>query len=412
MKSWYYRCMMKVRRIPLSLLFGTGMVIAVWTCSLTLFAARRSTQPSAVIGYVFPQNHLLQPGEVAVQKLTRINYAFANIKDGRIVEGLPTDAANFATLNAQRKQNPSLTILVSVGGWLWSGNFSDAVLTEQSRKVFIDSVVAFIERYNLDGLDIDWEYPGQIGAGNRFRSEDKQNYTAVLRELRQRFDQEQKKLHRRLYLTIAAGSNQDWLDHTDMSAVARYVDDVDVMAYDYYEPGDEPTTGHNAPLFLNPSDPKQVSADRSVRAFEQAGVPARKIVLGVPFYGHEWGQVPPQNHGLFQPGKPVPGAFATYSNIADNMLNATGPDQGFVRYWDAASQVPYVYNANSHIFISYDDPQSMALKCRYVLRHHLAGIMFWDYQSDTTGALLNTVDASLLHQKSAAKQTKFAESGK
>lgn len=404
--------MKQTRYTLISLLFNTGIALAILTCSLTLYAARRSAQPPAVIGYVFPQNHLLQPGEIAVQKLTRINYAFANIKGDRIVEGYPTDAANFATLNAQRKQNPSLTILVSVGGWLWSGNFSDAALTPQSRRVFIDSVIEFIERYNLDGLDIDWEYPGQIGAGNRFRPEDKQNYTAVLRELRQRFDQEQKKLHRRFYLTIAAGSNQDFLDHTDMGAVARYVDDVDIMAYDYYEPGDEATTGHNAPLFPNPADPKQASADRSVHAFEQAGVPARKIVLGVPFYGHEWGQVPPQNHGLFQPGKAVPGAFANYGSIMANMLNATALDQGFVRYWDAASKVPYIYNANSRTFISYDDPQSISLKCRYVLRSHLAGIMFWDYESDPVGALLDTVDATLLHQKSVARRTKIAESGR
>ncbi len=403
---------MKSRRASFSQFLRVGAIMGTLACSLTLLAARTSKQPPAVIGYVFPQNHLLQPGAIAVQKLTRINYAFANIKDGRIVEGYPTDPANFAALNAMRKQNPSLTILVSVGGWLWSGNFSDAVLTEQSRKAFIDSVVAFIERYNLDGLDVDWEYPGQIGAGNRFRPEDKQNYTAVLRELRQRFDQEQKKLHRRLYLSIAAGSNQKWLDHTDMRSVARYVDDVDLMAYDYYEPGDEPTTGHNAPLFINPADPMQVSADKSVRAFEKAGVPASKLVLGVPFYGHEWGEVPPQNHGLFQPGKPVPEAFANYGNIIATMLNATVPDQGFVRYWDAASRVPYIYNSNSRLFISYDDPQSMALKCRYVLRHHLAGIMFWDYGADPTGALLDTVDATLLHQKSAANRTKRAETKK
>lgn len=360
-----------------------------------------------VIAYVFPQNHALQPGEIATQKLTRINYAFANIKDGRIVEGFPTDAANFAVLNALRRQNPSLTILISVGGWLWSGGFSDAVLTEQSRERFIDSAVAFIERYNLDGLDIDWEYPGQVGAGNRFRPEDKQNYTAVLKELRSRFDEEQTKLHRRLYLSVAAGSNSDFLDHTDMRSVARSVDTVNLMAYDYYEPGSEPTTGMNAPLYADPHDPKQVSADRSVRAFEQAGVPVSKLVLGVPFYGHEWGQVSGRNHGLFQPGKPVPGAFATYANIVGTMLNATAPDKGFVRYWDSNSKVPYLYNVHTRVFVSYDDPQSMALKCRYALQHHLAGVMFWDYEADPSGALLDTVDATLLHRKSVAGPTKW-----
>ncbi|MFZ0661129.1 MAG: glycoside hydrolase family 18 protein [Acidobacteriaceae bacterium] len=390
-----------MRRYPF---FATILTMfAALLCAAALHAAPQKSPE--VIAYVFPQNHVLQPGEIAAQKLTRINYAFANIKDGRIVEGFPTDPANFAALNALRRQNPSLTILISVGGWLWSGNFSDAVLTEWSRKVFIDSAVAFIERYNLDGLDIDWEYPGQPSAGNRFRPQDKQNYTAVLKELRNRFDQEQKKLHRRLYLSVAAGSNSDFLDHTDMRSVARSVDTVNLMAYDYYEPGSEPITGHNAPLYANPADPQHVSADRSVREFEQVGVPASRLVLGVPFYGHEWGHVPPQNHGLFQPGKPVPGAFATYANITATMLNATSPDKGFIRYWDPASQVPYLYNANTRVFVSYDDPQSIALKCRYALQHHLAGVMFWDYEADSSGVLLDTVDATLLHRNSAAGTT-------
>lgn len=356
-----------------------------------------------MIAYVFPQNHVLQPGEIDARKLTRINYAFANLKDGRMVEGFPTDAANFAALNALKKENPSLTVLVSVGGWLWSGNFSDAVQTDESRKVFIDSVVDFLERYDLDGLDIDWEYPGQVGAGNRFRPEDKQNYTLVLKELRERFNREQKKLHRRLYLSVAAGSQTSFLDHTEMRAVARYVGTVNLMCYDYYEPDDSAITGMNAPLFTDSADPKRVSADRSVREYEQAGVPAGKIVLGVPFYGHEWGEVPAQNHGLYQPGKPVPGAFASYGNITATMLSAAGADKGYVRYWNAAAQVPYLYSAGTRVFVSYDDPESMALKARYALRHHLAGVMFWTYESDPSGALLDAIDGVLFHPEAATR---------
>lgn len=387
-------------------LSGTGLLLAACLC-LPLHAASQEPPAPVVIAYVFPQNHVLQPGEIAAQKLTRINYAFANIQNGRMVNGFPTDAANLAALNSLKQQNPSLTVLVSVGGWLWSGNFSDAVLTKQSRKAFIDSLVVFIEQYNLDGLDFDWEYPGQIGAGNHFRPEDKQNYTAVLKELRHRFDQEEKKLRRRLYLSIATGADTGFLQHTEMAKVQKYVDTVNLMAYDYYEPDGGPVTGHNAPLFTNPDDPKQVSADRSVREYEAAGVPSAKIVLGVPFYGHEWGQVPDQNHGLFQPGKPVPGAFARYGNIAATMLPPAAPDpampdRGFDRYWDFAASVPYLYNAAQQIFVSYDDPQSMALKCKYVIANHLAGIMFWEYFGDPTGALLDTIDATLLNRTSAA----------
>ena len=341
---------------------------------------------SIVCAYVFPNGAALTPGQLDARKLTRVNYAFANIAQGRMVEGHPTDPANFAALNALKKDNPHLTILVSVGGWLWSGGFSDMALTPASRATFIDSAEAFVARYNLDGLDIDWEFPGEPGAGHAFRPEDKRNYTLLLKELRARFDKMTKKSHRRLYITVATGALSDFLDHTEMASVQKYVDAVNLMAYDYYEPGEDKITGNHAPLFTNPADPKAISADRSVREYEKAGVPAAKLVLGVPFYGHVWGQVPSTNHGLFQPGQPVPNAYANYGAIASTMLG-----QGYTRYWDAAASVPYLYSTEKRIFVSYEDPESLSLKCKYVLDHHLAGVMFWDYAGDPSGALLGTI---------------------
>lgn len=374
-----------------------ALALACCLAAPALFAATgTNTTPPQVIAYVFPQDQLLKPQQIDVNKLTRINYAFANIKHGRIALGFPTDPANFATLNALKRENPNLKVLISVGGWKWSGHFSDMALTPASRARFIDSVVAFIEEYHLDGLDIDWEYPGQPGAGNRHRAQDKQDYTALLKELRHRFDQLQKKLGRPLYLSIAAEGSPDFLAHTQMNQVQKYVNTINLMAYDYYEPGSDSTTGNNAPLFTDPADPKHVSDNVAVRAYEAAGVPASKIVLGVPFYGHAWKDVPDINHGLFQHGKPDPAAFTTYGYITANMLPTDKSATGYVRYWDAASKVPYLYNADKRIFVSYDDPESIRFKCDYVKDHHLAGVMFWEYSADPSGALLNAIDASLL----------------
>lgn len=360
--------------------------------AVPLFAApvkrspHRPATPPQIIAYIFPRDRALQPQEIAVEKLTRLNYAFANIQDGRIVTGNPVDEANFATLVGLKQRNPSLQVLISVGGWLWSGNFSDMAVTKASRSQFIESVANFVERYKLDGLDIDWEYPGLTGAGNRFRPEDKRNYTLLLKELRQRFDHEQRALGRPLLLSVAAGASSEFVAHTELAQAQRYVDTVNLMAYDYYEPGSDKITANHAPLYTDPADPKRVSADQSVHEFERAGVPARKIVLGVPFYGHVWGDVAPTNHGLFQPGSPVPNAFAHYGNIVSTMLN-----QGYTRYWDAAASVPYLYSEQKRQFVSYEDPESLALKCAYVRRKGLAGVMFWDYTSDPSGALLSTI---------------------
>jgi len=354
-----------------------------------------------ICAYVFTREQPLAPGQVDPHKLTRINYAFANIENGRIVDGAPATGGNLAALTALRHENPNLTVLISVGGWLWSGGFSEMALTPTSRATFIDSVAAFLTKYDLDGLDVDWEYPAMAGATNNFRPEDKQNYTALLKGLRARFDSlekqnQWKKTHRHLYLTIAAGANSDFLEHTEMAEVQKYVDTVNLMAYDYYEAGDQSgVTGNHAPLYTDPADPKGISADRSVREYEQAGVPAEKIVLGVPFYGHVWGQVLAINNGLFQPGKPAPGISAHYPDITQ-MLS-----QGYIRYWDKAASVPWLYSAPKQIFVSYEDPQSLAIKCHYVLDHNLAGVMFWEYFADPSGALLDAVNSTLLPRASS-----------
>jgi chitinase len=353
------------------------------------WAAGASPRP-IIVGYVFSDGGSLHPGQIDARGLTRINYAFANIQNGDVVLGYPQDAANLKVLTTLRQQNSALQILLSVGGWSWSTHFSDAALTEQSRQIFIASALDLIKRYDLDGLDVDWEYPGQRGAGSTFRPEDKQNFTLLLKELRQAFNQETSQSHKKLYLTIAAEAADEYLQHTDMNQVQSYVDAVNLMAYDYYMPASDRITGNLAPLFTSPADPKNASAEASVQNYERAGVPAEKIVLGVPFYGRAWRDVPDRNHGLFQHGKSGPNAQVTYDTIATTMLG-----HGFIRYWDAASSVPYLYNPEQHVFVSYEDPRSLAAKCRYVLKNKLAGIMFWQYSDDSSGALLRVLDEGL-----------------
>ena len=168
---------MRRRQLSFAALFVCGAVLAMG-------------QPpeKAVIGYIFSNNRPLVPRDVVAEKLTHINYAFANIKDGLMVEGSDGDPANFRALNSLKERNPKLKILVSAGGWTWSGGFSDMALTPQSRKRFIDSAVTFLERHRLDGLDVDWEYPGQKGLNNTNRPEDKVNCTAFLAEARAALD--------------------------------------------------------------------------------------------------------------------------------------------------------------------------------------------------------------------------------
>ena len=387
---------MRSFHLSLGFILQTVLTLSILAACPQMPAQSKVGARKVITAYVFAKNRVLKDDEIAASKLTRINYAFANIQDGHLVSGFQHDEQNLATLVALKQVNPSLTVLVSVGGWEWSGSFSDVAFTAASRDVFVESVIQFIERSHIDGLDIDWEYPGQAGSTNHFRPEDKSNFTLLVKQLRHRFDKEQRHLHRRLYLTIAAGASSEYLAHTEMAVVQRYLDAINIMAYDYYEPGG--ATGNHAPLFTDPNDPKQISADRSVREFEQAGVPPYKIVLGVPFYGHVWGEVADQHHGLFQAGSQTPQGYAPYGVIASTMLN-----NGFERYWSDSSSVPYLYNAQQKIFVSYEDAESLAIKSRYVIDQHLGGIMFWDYEGDPQGVLLDAIYTGLTqHPKDIA----------
>lgn len=345
-------------------------------------------RPKAIIAYLFPQERVIDPAEIAADRLTHVNYAFANIQDGRVVEGFANDAENFRVLTGLRREHPRLEILVSVGGWTWSGGFSDAALTPESRLRFVRSAVDFVRRHDLDGFDADWEYPGLPGYGNPHRPEDKQNFTALMAELRAALDEEGRSRGRHYLLTFAAGASSDFLEHTEMDKLQASVDFVNLMTYDFREAGAESEAGHHANLYPNATDPKQQSADRAVREFLAAGVPPSKLVLGVPFYGRAWGEVRPENDGLYQPGQALAERIDThYGSLATELVDRNG----FARRWDAAAQAPFLWNAAKRIFISYEDPESLRVKCRYIRDHALGGAMFWEYAADWTGALLGTL---------------------
>lgn len=367
---------------------------------MALVAAAASAAPAprpseqVIIAYVFPQERVLDPSEIAAEKLTHINYAFADIKGGKVVEGFSHDAENFKVLAGLRKRHPQLRILVSVGGWTWSGAFSDMALTPKSRVLFVESALDFVRRHDLDGFDVDWEYPGLPGNGNPHRPEDKANFTALMAELRSALDAQGRKAGRRYLLTFAAGAFSDFLAHTEMDKVQASVDFVNLMTYDFREAEGDPVAGHHANLYPHPADPKKLSADRAVREFLAAGVPPKKLVLGVPFYGRAWGEVEAKDKGLYQPGKaPAERLDTKYPTLAG--LVGKG---GWVREWDDVAQAPFLWNADKRTFVSYEDPESLRRKCRYVREGGLAGVMFWEYTVDITGQLLGTLFTELRAQ--------------
>ncbi|MDQ3082191.1 MAG: glycoside hydrolase family 18 protein [Gemmatimonadota bacterium] len=349
-------------------------------------------------------------GALPAKELTHIFYAFAKIKnDGRVALGDPCvdvgicasrgpadSGGNFAELRRLKQQNPHLKIVISIGGWTGSGKFSDAALTDSSRRLFTQSAIeVFIRQTSglFDGIDLDWEFPVSGGLEtNVKRAADRENFTLLLAELRRQLDAEGAKDKRYYELAIAASANPGALRNLEIGRVAALLDFINVMTYDYHAGSTQ--TNFNAPLYAAAGDPTPgFNVDVSMRAFLDAGVPAVKLLVGIPFYARAYGGVPEFNDGLFQPGNSRPTGWRPGDGDW-RVLSATRlKDPHYVRRWESAARVPWLHDSTSGTWVTYDDAQSVAEKVRYVRERGFGGVMIWELGGDD-GSLIQAISAS------------------
>ena len=279
-------------------------------------------------------------------------------------------------------------MLVSVGGWSWSKGFSDAALTEKSRLKFAKSCAVFVDKYNLDGIDLDWEYPNQIGAGNTHRPEDVHNFTLMLKAVREQLNllAEKNKNDKHYLLAIATGADQTYVKNTELGKIHKYIDFLNIMTYDFYN-GLHKTNGHHSNY--KPSAQPDFDMNSVVNAVNmhiKAGFPADKINLGIPFYGRIWKGVKTDNKQILFNNAETVGMGIDYKDFYQNIN-----DNGFKRYWDDVAKAPYLWNSAEKTFISYEDEKSIKYKIDYMKNRGLAGVMFWEYSADHNKILLNAV---------------------
>lgn len=338
--------------------------------------------------------------KIDAAKLTHINYAFANIIDGEVmfgseaIDNTEMNADDIRTLTALKTVNPDLKVLVSVGGWGWSGNFSDAALTDSSRNRFAASAARFIRDYGLDGIDIDWEYPNHPGAGNTYRPEDVHNFTLMLECVRKHIDSlaAAKGRKEKYLLTIATGASELYAANTELGPLSEYLDFINIMTYDFHH-GASTQTGHHANLWLSSWDaPDGDATDRAVELHLKAGVPPEKLNIGIPFYGRVWKGVEPVSNGLYREAATT-GAGMPYTEVLKALA-----DPAFARIYDSSAASPFLWNERDSVFISYEDPASIAVRMEYVRKKGLAGVMFWEYTEDVDGMLLRAITEGLRAQ--------------
>ena len=370
-----------------NLLLAT-MVAGLAGCSAQATQPQHNAEHYRVVGYDMVRDDI---DAKDAGKLDTLIFAFAGLGNGEVLLG-PAGAQSLRRLIGLKAANPQLKVVVSVGGWS-VGGFSEAASTAAGRQRFATSAAQLLAANNADGLDVDWEYPGHSESGIKSSPQDRKNFTLLLQTLRTTLDQVgDAHAHRgpdHYTLSIAAADNV-FVSDIDIAAIEPSLDWFNLMTYDFVN-SMTPTTGHHSGLHASPLAPADArSTDRAVQQFLAAGVPPHKLLIGAAFYGREFADVQPAHDGLYQAYGHYQGEHP-WPQLKTDLINRNG----FVRYWDTVAQAPYLWNATTHRFISYDDPQSIAAKANYVKSNHLGGIMYWEQSEDPQGELLDAVWQSL-----------------
>ncbi len=401
------------------LLLHTLTLLAAW------LPADLSAQPCREVAAYYPswkwysRNKLIRPENIAYHHYSTLNYAFFKpLPDGSVrpfdpvadkilllgeltEEAPPTyrRQSGFGDKRWHRAKTSlvhhahrnGLKVLVSIGGWTLSSHFSAIAAHPAKRRRFASDCRRIVEFYQVDGIDIDWEYPGY--GPQKGKSDDRANFTLLLREIRDSLDALTPRLGRRPQLTAAFGVAPVRLAAIDWSQVAPLLDFIHLMTYDFYG-GNYGMTNHHAPLFPPRKGLEGFDLHSSVsRLLDVYGVPPHKVNIGIAFYGRTLQtNGTPDLHVSSKRTKdkytfPEDGGTPMYYNILPKMTQ-------FHYRWDSIAQAPYLQGKKVNTFVSFEDEQSVAQKARYILRHQLGGAIVWDISGDCVedAACPGTVD--------------------
>ena len=281
-----------------------------------------------------------------------------------------------------KEHNPETKMVLAIGGYGADG-FSDASL-DGNRYLFTESIVNMVKELDLDGVDIDWEYPA-FHAWNtqKSRPEDTQNFTSLMKELREKLYRLPHKNKKKYLLTFASGT-QDWyFKNVEVKKVEKYVDYINVMSYDLTGRWSD-TTGFNSNLYIDSRHKSKHSVDRIITMYLDHDVDSRKLLLGIPAYSYGWKNVKGGTDGAFASGKPIDidKVDLSYKMIEKSYLNKNG----YKRYYDDSAKAAYLYNGNT--FISYEDKEALKEKVKYIQDKDLAGAMVWQYSQDAEDGII------------------------
>ena len=267
-------------------------------------------------------------------------------------------------------QNPDVKFVFTVANgnitdfesWFYNTRNADKLVTE---------MMNIIKSYGYDGLDIDYEFP-QGGSNTR------KNFVYFMQQMRSKLDALGKSNGKEYILSMAVPGGTWAFSLFDMVSLSQYVDYFNIMNYDLYVGSSTAGTTHHHTAPYDDTLYPGGTAYSDIGLYRSYGIPDEKIVIGLGMYARRWTGVPNKNNGLHQPGTLDMNsneAYIHYTTLKSSYENKNG----YVKYWDEASQAPYLFNASKGIFLTYDDERSAKIKCEIAGSAGIRGIMVFDY---------------------------------
>ena len=319
--------------------------------------------------------------------ITHVNVGHVRFKDKDNGTGIDIPAGSLSLVQkfVDYKHNgyPELKVKMQMGGWGKNADgWSQMARDPEKRKAFIDGCVAICEQYDVDGFDIDWEYPTYAAKDgdhvNGASPADWENFVTLFKEMREAMPDK--------ILSYAASSSGKY---TDNVSVLPYVDYINVMTYDEGNP-----PYHNAPLYRSSIADKRTCSEAIDNIFHgEQGIPYQMMNFGVPFYGHGDGYKDKSGNAVY------PGTV-NYGDLEDiffkDVCDGKSVKGKNYRVWDDVAKVPYLADALGKMYASYEDIESVNAKVEFAMSRNMLGCMIWEFREDNKqGTLRHAVKAAM-----------------
>lgn len=340
-----------------------------WPVLAVVLLASRSALAEATdkdTGKVFVGYVYRQPEKVNFSLYTHLCHAFVVAEEDGAIR--PNRSCPSRELVASAHQ-ANVRVLLSLGGWGWDKQFAAIVSRPEAEDRYVKSVLAIVDEYDYDGIDLDWEYPDT--------QEEITGFDRLTRRFRRELDELGKKKGRHLAQTMAAAANPSTLKWLSNDLLLETMDWLNVMTYDFA--GDWTNyAGHHSPLFASSKQPGQPrSTELSMKYLVEKGVPAHRLAVGVPLYGKGFGVAEPYASTKDAAPRRRMRQGGNYANI-EKLING----QGWTRRWDDETKNPWAIAPDGSAVIGYDDAESIALKTEWAMQQGFRGVFFWQIGGD------------------------------